>query len=162
MKGNAEQHATTRQQDVPKHFIPISKFGCHKGGISKGSEEYKALYRAWANGTLGGVRLMRGASDPKGRIFVDPDDARRVIHDSHAEALQPAAPQRVASNERRAAIDAHHAEAAVIALCEINNGISLMQATLERLTAAVELIATQPKTAQQDLVSTFEGNGFHQ
>ena len=37
-----------------------------------------------------------------------------------------------------------------------------MNATLERLTAAVELIATQPKTAQQDLVSTFESNRFHQ
>lgn len=53
-------------------------------------------------------------------------------------------------------------EAATVVLCEIDKGITLMNATLERLTAAVELIATQPKTAQQELVSTFESNGFHQ
>jgi uncharacterized membrane protein len=50
-------------------------------------------------------------------------------------------------------------EAAVVALCEIINGISLMHATLERLTAAVESIATQPK--REPLEEFANDNGFH-
>jgi len=59
-------------------------------------------------------------------------------------------------------VAAHQHEAAVVALCEINNGITLMQATLERLTTAVESIATQPKTTHDHALATVAGgNGFH-
>lgn len=91
---------------------------------------------------------------------------RMFVHKDHIESARRRHLDKqaadAASDKPQATIVSDHTEAAVIALCEINNGITLMQATLERLTAAVELIATQPKTAQQELLSTFESNGFHQ
>lgn len=70
------------------------------------------------------------------RAFHEPKHAKRTA----TETSKPAT----------SGIDSSHVESAVIALCEINNGITLMQATLERLTAAVESIATQPKARFED------------
>jgi hypothetical protein len=51
-------------------------------------------------------------------------------------------------------------DAAITALVRIDNGISLMQATLDRLATAVESIATQPRTPQQELLHAISSNGF--
>ena len=43
----------------------------------------------------------------------------------------------------------------------MNNCLTLIHATLERLASATENIATQPKTAQQELLNAVNGNGFY-
>jgi hypothetical protein len=65
-------------------------------------------------------------------------------------------------------MSASQVEAAVIALCEINNGITLIQATLQRVVHQLERIAddademaTKPGNAHDRVVATVESNGFH-
>lgn len=138
---------------IPDGFLPLAKWDHRKRGNNDGhSTEWKALGDAVKGGEVPGFRLSNG------RWYVHEDQANEFLART-SEPQKPAKPQHKPSP---AGLSPAHAEAAVIALCEINNGISLMQSTLERLTAAVELIATQPRTAQQDLIATFESNGFHQ
>jgi hypothetical protein len=160
------QAVTSKKSDIPSHYIAISSYGCHKGNTDKKeSEEYKSLYRAWCDGRIGGIKFMHSVHDKRGQIFIDPSDADRVILESVRAKPKPAAAAQVGGESalkfRVNGIAVGHCEAAVSALCEINNGITLMQATLERLATAVESIATQPKTPQQQLLHTFDSNGFH-
>jgi hypothetical protein len=93
-----------------------------------------------------------------GKYFIHPEDMKLLEQEwDERECEMSDEP----ASEQNAGIGSDRLEAAVVALCEINNGITLMQATLERLTTAVESIATQPKTAQQELLNTVNGNGFY-
>ena len=142
MSTEIRQSVTSRKSDIPGHFIAISSFGCHKGNTDKkASEEYKALYHAWCDERISGIKLMKSVHDKRGQIFVDPADAERVI----AQFCQPKPIQKPLltvgpRRESDAATDA----------CELlgSMGATLDEIflVLERLTAAVESIATQPKT----------------
>ena len=138
---------------IPAGFVPLANWDSrHRRHNDGHSVEWKSLSDAVKGGEVPGFRLSNG------RWYVHEEQANEFLARA-SETQRPAKPQ---NKPRPAGLSSAHTEAAVIALCEINNGISLMQSTIERLTAAVELIATQPKTAQQDLIATFESNGFHQ
>jgi len=81
--------------------------------------------------------------DEHERIHTCGSNGRWYVH--AAKANEFLAKSKATPVETPVRTDDGRIHAAVIALCEINNGITLMQATLERLTAAVESIATQPK-----------------
>jgi hypothetical protein len=158
------QSVTSNRSDIPVHYIPISSYGCHKGNTDKkASEEYKLLYRAWCDEEIGGIKFMANPHDKRGKIFVDPADAGRLIDAMRRPKRPPSVEARnaAASVERSATVGQSQIESALIALCEINNGLTLMQATLERLATAAESIATQPKTTQQELLHSMDSNGFY-
>jgi len=136
----------TDESQVPAGFKRISV-------LADSITDQKKLSDAHTDGLIEAVKLMRSTDDRTGPVWVDAEAARRV--------LEPEKPVTSKKGTSDPAWADSRTEAAVIALCEINNGISLMQATLERLTAAVESIATQPKLAQQELLATISSNGFH-
>jgi len=134
----------TDESQVPAGFKRISV-------LADSITDQKKLSDAHTDGLIEAVKLMRSTDDRTGPVWVDAEAARRVLSGEPDAARKPAS----------VGLSASQLEAAVIALCEINNGITLMQATLERLTSAVESIATQPKTAQQEVLAPMSSNGFH-
>ena len=122
----------TDESQVPAGFKRISS-------LADSLTDQKKLSDAHTDGLIEAVKLMRSTDDRTGPVWVDAQAAAHVLRGSATlQARKPAKAVDSAWADRRI-------ESAVIALCEINNGITLMQATLERLTAAVESIATQPK-----------------
>lgn len=115
------------EEFIPPGFVPLANWDSRNRRHNDGhSVEWKTLSDAVKNGEIPGFKLSNG------RWYVHERVSNEYLANSTAK---PEVPTRVGSRD----------EAAVIALCEINNGISLMHATLERLTAAVEAMATQPK-----------------
>ena len=139
----------TDESQVPPGFKRISAMADSLG-------DQKKLSDAHTDGLIAAVKLMRSTEDRTGPVWVDAEAAEKVL-----------SADKQASTQRRSdsAPSAGQHEAAVIALCEINNGITLMQVTLERLTAAVESIATQPKYEEhlrREIHAACEtSNGFH-
>ena len=118
----------TEESQVPHGFRRISS-------LADSLTDQKKLSDAHTNGFIAAVKLMRSTEDRTGPVWVDAEAAREVLAGDKTRAKKVSTDQMSAGQN----------EAAVVALCEINNGISLIHATLERLTAAVESIATQPK-----------------
>ena len=98
-----------------------------------------------------------------GAFYVHPEHMLRMQQEFDAKQLAVGCEDNDSSGPTDSVqlLDKSQAESAVIALCEIKNGITLIQATLERLTLAVEIMATQPQTPHDRLVATVESNGFH-
>jgi hypothetical protein len=115
------------------------------------SPEYKALLSAIYGGDVKGFQMGGSKRWLVHKASADEFLALQAMHKSATPLLRKAEPACGDSSK----------EAAVVALCEINNGITLMQATLERLATAVENIATQPKTAQREFFSVTDTNSFH-
>ena len=89
-------------------------------------------------------------------LFVHKDDiaaARRRYAEKQVAAAS--------SDSDAAGIDKRHAESVCESLADIGSTLVEIRCVLERLTNAVESIATQPKTAQQELLATMSSNGFH-
>jgi hypothetical protein len=144
-------------EPVPEGYVCLGERWPAKGVVGRDRERLRAAMR---DGQLGDAyRRVRFSGDDQGPIYVSESAAVSYLRRYESEnEPRPAAKQ---SRNATPAFSAPQIEAAVIAMCEINNGITLMQATLERLTTAVESIATQPKTPQHELLHTFNGNGFH-
>jgi hypothetical protein len=165
MKGrdmNKQKYAEGRIFDLahlPPGFVAM--------GGWKNKRHHNALCKACANGSIRRIRYCRSAEDSVGQMYVFEEDANQVIRMS--DARHEESPRKVSRRDPSGTTTCDHGlaatpgqvEAAVLAMCEINNGITLMQETLERLTAAVESIATPPKTPQQELVAAMSSNGFH-
>jgi len=127
----------------------MSSYGCHSGD-RKATPEYRALNDAWQRKALGGWKLMATPSDVRGRIFIDPDAAAVILKD--VQESVSADTESLAGNISKSQLDA-----AVTALCEINNGITLLNATLRDVVAAVELLREPP--AQEPVGSWRDMNG---
>ncbi len=150
----------TDEQQVLPGYVPLEKFGTD-------SLDHKRLSKAHNKGLIRAQKLMRTTDDMRsGKVWVHEHDAREYLDQldgrkglAVTEADSPEASPRFDS------LSTSQGECAVRALCEINNGISLMLSTLERLTTAVESIATQPDYAdrlRRDIVATCDNaNGFH-
>lgn len=141
------QSVTSRRLDIPSGYIPISSFGCHKGNTDKkASEEYKALYQAWCDERISGIKLMKSVHDKRGQIFVDPVDADRVI--AAYRQPKPIAKSRPVSGDLFAGVEKRHVESACESLADISSALGILHKIvplLERMAAALESIATQPK-----------------
>ena len=139
---------------IPEGFSPLAEWDFRERQKQDGhSPEWKALSDAAKARKVPAFRLSNG------RWYVHKQKATEFLATCYLTPVN--APAKPAG---KSLAEDSRIEAAVIALCEINNGITLMQATLERLTAAVENIATQPKTPHQELMASIgtNGNGFHQ
>ena len=143
----ARQTETKDVRDIPLNYVPLASYEPHGHG-KKGGQWYQRLYKAWAAKQLGGIRVILGGK--RGQIFVDPVEVESLVDQwTKLDQQVPAA-----SQPQSRLITDRQVESAIIALCEINNGITCMQATLERLANAVESIATQPKKDEfSDFVS---------
>lgn len=131
--------------DLPDGWVPLSRFDSKDRGRTEGhSPEYKQLVAAVKDGEL------RGLQDPKSRrYYVPQEDAARLLVSKSAKAEKPSPPK-----------DLQY-ESVCESLGSIDNWLENIVLVLERLTAAVESIATQPKTAQQELLAKMSSNGFH-
>jgi hypothetical protein len=142
-------------EPVPAGYICLGERWPAKTPTARDRERIR---RGIADKHIDAYRRMRFVGDDDGPIYVCESDAIKWLATyQHADAES--------SNPQAKRLAAEHSdgqfEAAVIALCEINNGITLMHGLLERLACAVEAIATQPKTPHQELLQTFSTNGFH-
>lgn len=119
---------------IPDGFSPLADWDFRERQKQDGhSADWKSLSEAAKAGEIPAFKLSNG------RWYVHKQKAAAYLAASREPAMS-------ATATRKSAADHGLTEAAVVALCEINNGITLMQATLERLTAAVESIATNPRT----------------
>jgi predicted nucleic acid-binding Zn-ribbon protein len=76
--------------------------------------------------------------------------------DSFLDSLKPRADQQAAECQASSPIDAMHS-----LVDDIDTRLLNIADAVERIATAIESIATQPKTAQQELLSTVSSNGFH-
>jgi hypothetical protein len=157
--GKTFQKVASDRSQIPEHFVKLASFGCHTSG-RPATPQYKALFAAWGRNELSGYKLMTTPNDTHGAIWIDPHEAQDILIAAGLSGLVGTSEEggQVIASRHRA--DQIMPEPAITALCEINNGITLMQATLERLTVAVKSIAKQPRTSQQELMHTFSTNGF--
>lgn len=150
--GSEKRIVTQDVREIPPHCVPLSSFGGRRNKRG-GSWEYETLHSLCKRREIKHWKFERGRT---GQLFVEPDTARTML-----DAMRHQRGEVTQATTPRVQVGIAQVEAAVVAMCEINNGITLMQATLERLTLAVESIATQPKTAHDRLLATVDGNGFH-
>ena len=122
----------SKREHIPNQYVAIGSFHKRDPGL------HRQLNRLCERHEVDAFRL--GDAGPWFVLdqHVEETQQRRAVRRERCDESR-------AVCEKHAAVSTSQIEAAVIALCEINNGITLMQATLERLTAAVENIATQPK-----------------
>jgi|LakMenEpi03Aug12_release.lakeMendotaPanAssembly.Ray.scaffolds.fasta_scaffold494549_1 hypothetical protein len=131
-KGYYDTVCIDSEDKVPAGYIPLTDFDSQ-------SAAHKRLSDAHREGQIRAVKLVRTMRDFRnGRVWVHEGDARELLNGG---SPKPPSKERI----KPAGGSATQFEAAVIALCEINNGITLIHATLERLATAVESIATQPR-----------------
>jgi hypothetical protein len=137
----------TAESQVPHGFKRICE-------ITQSLVEQKQLSDAHTDGRIEAVKLMRSTTERGGPVWVDAAAARRFLAGDDVQDQKPARSANAAASDARV-------DAAVAAICEMNNCLTLIHATLERLASATENIATQPKTAQQELLNAVNGNGFY-
>ena len=136
----------TDESQVPNGFKRICQ-------IASSLTDQKKLSDAHNDGFIEGVKLMRSTDDRTGPVWVDAEAALRVLTSNSSYHVAKAGTAKQP--------DSHGNDAALATLTRIDNGLALIHDTLERLANAVESIATQPKTAQHDLMGTMSSNGFH-
>ena len=132
---------------LPAGFVPLGQI-CGESGASA---LYGYVDRKFRRGDL-----QHGRFKCRGKLFVHKDDLDRCREEF--ENRKPEPKKRCDSSQQSAT--SQQLDAAITALVRIDNGISLMQATLDRLATAVESIATQPRTPQQELLHAISSNGF--
>lgn len=133
---------------IPDGFVPLADWDSRNRRNNDGhSVEWKTLSDAVKASEIPGFKLSNG------RWYVHAESAS-----SYLKKQQAAPAESSAKPTYSGGIGSRQVESAVIALCEINNGITLIQATLERLVLAVESIVTKP---QRDPLQEFANvNGF--
>jgi hypothetical protein len=134
-------------RDIPQGWVRLASLGGGGGG-RKQSQKYNMVHAAIGRGDITSeecIKIKMTPNDPRGPIYVSPQAIDRVVSEAQA-AVDSLMNHRQPIHKRAGnlLID-RQIEAAATALCEMNTGVTLMRATLERLTAAVESIATQPK-----------------
>lgn len=141
------------ESEVPPGYVPLANYG-------KKTATHRRLCAAHAEGAIRAVKQARYVGEMRtGRVWVHEQDAAAFLAaGSVAEKTQSRDCRQDALGN--VGLDARQIEGAVIALCEINNGITLMHETIERLVDAVESIAP-PKTAHRAMPdSAVETNGL--
>ena len=150
---------------IPPDYEPMA--GYHQSS----KRHHNALVHACEHNRIRRIRYRRSSGDSIGLLYVHRDDAAAILAESDvhfAERQSHKTCGGAATSRSSTVVDVlssatnSQIELAVVALCEINNGITLMQATLERLAQAVESIATQPNAPEQEPLSAYQSNGFHQ
>jgi hypothetical protein len=128
----------TDESQVPQGWMRVSQ-------LCESLADQRKLSEAHTDGLIAAVKLMRSVNDRGGPVWVSPDDARLVL-----QSEKPEPSKKFSADPPTAALmSSRQAESVIVALCEISNGVALMLDVLERLTTAVEGMATQPRTEEQ-------------
>ena len=130
---------------IPADFSPLADWDHRNRANNDGhSVAWKTLSDALKAGEIPGFKLSNG------RWYVHAAKANEFLAKSKATPVET--PVRT---------DDARIEAGIASLVSIDATLDEIYRVLERLTAAVESIATQPKTAQQEVLATMSSNGFH-
>ena len=120
---------------IPAGFVPLADWDHRNRANNDGhSAEWKTLGDAAKAGELPAFKLSNG------RWYVHREKAVALLAESVAPALKAAT-----NGSHTGGIDKRHAENACELLAYIGSTMVEIRCVLERLTAAVESIATQPK-----------------
>jgi len=135
-----ERDAMSKDDFIPAGFVPLAQWDYRSRGKADGhSPEYKELRVAVDAGKVRAIRV--GGSN---RWYVRESDAVAFLNARASEPQQPAKP----------AANGSQIDAAVVALCEINNGIAVLGDTLRNLVAAVDVLREQ-QAKQHEPVGTW-------
>jgi len=158
----ATQKVTSEKEQIPKHYVAMSSYGCHNGN-RKATPEYRALNDAWQRKALGGWKLMSTPNDLRGRIYIDPSAAAVIL--SELEAAKATGTDDALKQDETEASHAQVDPALLECGFSIHSAINRLVTVaerilhaLERTAEAVESVATQPKTPHQQLLHTINGN----
>ena len=144
-------------EPVPEGYVCLGERWPAKGVVGRDRERLRAALR---DGQLGDpYRRIRFSGDDQGPIYVS--ESAAVSYLRRYESQNEPRPAAKKSSEAMPALSASQIEASAASLASIDATLDEIYRVLERLTTAVESIATQPKTPQHELLHTFNGNGFH-
>lgn len=143
---------------TPKTWVPVSQYDEREDKERGGpSGKYQRILFAIKRDPSP-IRAYR-----EGRLwFACKEDIEEFLSSPEEVAKSKSAtPHTKNASHHLAAVDV---AAAVASLASIDTTLDEIYRVLERLTAAVENIATQPKTPHQELMASIgtNGNGFHQ
>lgn len=139
------------EREVPAGYVALVDFTDHK-----------RLSSAHAKGLIRAVKMMRSPKDHRsGKVWVHQRDAAEFLAGYDSAKSEPKS-----TGKRDFSASNSQVEAGVIALCEISNSLTLACDLLERLTLAVESIATQSRQTEdqmrREIMTACESaNGFH-
>lgn len=158
-KGTCKQWVVSNESQVPAGFKQLKEWGPPRTQGKAGSAEYETLHRAYRNATIEAYKVMQSPRDKCGPVFVNADQAQVIL----SSELYRGQPVQSSTGKcfAQSTIDKRHAESVCESLASIDSTLDEIYRVIERLTLAVESIATQPKTAHDRLVATVESNGFH-
>ncbi len=149
----SQQRIVTQDiREIPAHCVPLASFGGRRNKRG-GSWEYETLHTLCKRREIKHWKFERGRT---GQLFVEPDVAREMLDSLRQHKIDAILPAK-----ERTAASSPQIQAACESLASIDSTLDEIYRVLERLTAAVESIATQPKTTQQELLHATNGNGFH-
>jgi hypothetical protein len=126
------------EREVPDGYMALVEFDSQ-------SLDHKRLSGAHAKGLIRAVKMMRSPRDHRsGKVWVHHQDAKAFLaaYDTQRAGHKP---EPTAEAAVAAGIDKRHAEIACESLASMKSTMDEIYLVLERLTAAVESIATQPK-----------------
>lgn len=155
---------TLEAREIPTDWVRLTSFGYDKAA-KKPSDDYKTIYSCIQQGLISPddcIKFRLTPTDDRGPIYVKPSAAADALakysaaFSARRDGVKPAKPE-----PEVVGIDKRHAESVCESLGSIDTTLDEIYRVLERLTAAVENMATQPKTAQQELLATMSSNGFH-
>jgi hypothetical protein len=151
----SRKHSTkfiTDESQVPDGYVPLASF-------YKNKRIHRALCDAHKAGSVRAVKLVRHEGDIKtGTVWVHSEDAKSFEHSYGREA--PKHRFTVGSRMPLSKDDELLGYAELIAgrIGDVSSSLEEMREVLERLTSAVESMATQPKTTHQELLHSINGN----
>lgn len=140
--GKFKTKVITDESQVPPGFRRIA-------ALADSLSDQKRLSDAHTDGVIAAVKLMRSTDDRTGPVWVDAEAAARVL--APAEPVGKAKPASAGE-----VIDKRHAESVCESLVSIDSTLDEIYRVLERLTTAVESIATQPRRTDGDFKALAE------
>ena len=178
-------HWVLDPRKLPDGVVAVcEKYGPAPGKNGPASFAYRAVDSAWIRGEIWLWKCGRYVGDKNATKYVLPADADRVIESARNAQCARRTPESIST-----AMTPEHCQAAIVAVASrIIAGIGAIREEVQYvrtdgvesvtsaikairdevrclrtdLDAAIATLKEQPKTPQQELVSTFESNGFHQ
>jgi hypothetical protein len=136
-------------REIPAHCVPLSSFGGRRNKRG-GSWEYETLHTLCKRREIKHWKFERGRT---GQLFVEPDVAREMLDSLRQHKINAISPPKACKPQA----DLQY-ESVCESMADIATSLASVERLLERLAVAAESMATQPRTAQQELLHTINGN----
>ena len=150
--GKAKVKTLGTNEAVPAGFVCLGEIWPADGTRGRDRDRIK---RGVIDGVVDAYRRVRFDGDKAGPVYVNESEAKAFL----TEYGQDSAKEKPAAKAVTVAAAAQ--DQACRSLSSIDTTLDEIYGVLERLTLAVESIATQPKTPHERLMATVESNGFH-